>query len=98
MSFFDKVKSGFDKAAEGVSDFAATTKLKLEINKLNDRKTALFTEMGRQAHALRAQGRGLAEVEPQSVEVDGIDQEIKRINDEIAKINAEPVTEPPKTA
>jgi archaellum component FlaC len=97
MSFLDKVKSGFDKAKEGVSDFAETTKLRLEINKLNDRKTALFNDIGRQVHALRAQGRGLAEVESQSVEVDGIDQEIKRINDEIAKINAEPGTEPPKT-
>ena len=33
MSFFDKVKSGFDKAAEGVSDFAETTRLKLEVSK-----------------------------------------------------------------
>ena len=74
-----------------------TTKLKLDINKLNDRKTALFNEIGRQAYALRAQGRGLAEVEAQCTEVDGIDKEIKRIGDEIVKINTEPSREPPKT-
>jgi hypothetical protein len=97
MGFFDKVKSGIDKAAEGVSDFAETTKRKLEVNKLNDKKTALFAEMGRQLYALRAQGRGIPEIEAQAKEVDGLEQEIKRIGEEIAKINAAPSTDPPKT-
>jgi len=95
MSFFDKVKSGFDKAAEGVSDFAETTRLKLEVSKLNDRKTAAFAEIGRQLYALRAQGRGLAEVEEQCKAVDGIDQEIKKIGEQIAKINEPTATTPP---
>jgi hypothetical protein len=96
MSFFDKVRSGIDRAAEGVSDFAETTKRNFEINKLKDRKTALFADMGRQVYALRAQGRGIPEVEAQCKEVDGLEQEIKRVEEEVAKINAPAATEPPK--
>ncbi|MEP6914665.1 MAG: hypothetical protein ABJC89_03435 [Acidobacteriota bacterium] len=94
MSFFDKLKSGIDMAVEGVSDFAETTKLKLEVSKLNDRKTALFAEIGKQAYALRAQGRGLSEIEAQAKEVDTLEQEIKRVSDEIAKIGASPGSTP----
>ena len=100
MSFFDKLKTGIDRAAEGVSDFAETTKRKLEINKLNDRKTVLFADMGRQIYALRAQGREFPEVEAKCKEVDGLEQEIKRVEAEVAKINAPavPTPEPPQPA
>jgi hypothetical protein len=98
MSFFDKLKSGIDMAVEGVSDFAETTKLKLEVNKLNDRKTALFAEMGKQAYALRASGRGIAELEAQAKEVDSLEQEIARVSDVIAKVGAGPATTPAATA
>jgi uncharacterized small protein (DUF1192 family) len=97
MSFFDKLKSGIDMAVEGVSDFAETTKLKLEVNKLNDRKTALFAEMGKQAYALRASGRGIAELEAQAKEVDTLEQEIARVSDEIARIGAAPAATPATT-
>jgi hypothetical protein len=98
MSFFDKLKSGIDMAVEGVSDFAETTKLKLEVNKLNDRKTAVFAEMGKQAYALRASGRGIAELESQAKEVDSLEQEIARVSDVIAKVGAGAATTPAATA
>lgn len=89
MSFMDKVKTGFDKAKEGISDFAETTRLKHEINTLTDRKTELFGEIGRQVYALRAQGRAIAEVETACKEIDGLEQEIKGKGEEIARINTE---------
>jgi len=89
MSFMDRVKTGLDKAKEGISDFAETTKLKHEINKLDDRKTALFMEIGRQIYALRAQGRGVTDVEAQCKEIDTVDEKIKQTGEEIARIHTE---------
>ena len=90
MGFMDKVKSGFEKAREGVSDFAETTRIKLEISKLGDRKTELFREIGRQLYAARAGGQVVeAAVEARCREIDGIEVEIKRKGEEIARINSE---------
>jgi hypothetical protein len=89
MSFMDRVKIGLDKAKEGISDFAETTKLKHEIGKLEDRKTALFVEIGRQVYTLRAQGRGVADVEAQCKEIDTVDEKIKQTGEEIARIHTE---------
>lgn len=89
MSFMDKVKSGFDKAKEGISDLAETTKIKLEINKLESRKSELLGEIGKQVYALHKQGRAMAEVEAQCKEIDGLDEKIKERGDEIARINTE---------
>jgi hypothetical protein len=89
MGFMDKVKSGFDKAREGVSDFAETTRIKMDISKLDDRKTELFREIGRQVYAVRAGGQVVEEVESQCNEIDGIEAEIKRKGEEIARINTE---------
>jgi hypothetical protein len=90
MSFMDKVKSGFDKAKEGISDLAETTRIKHDISLLNDRKAKLFGEIGRQMHALRGQGREVADVEALCQEIDALDVQIKQKADEIARINAEP--------
>ena len=97
MSFIDKVKTGFDKAKDGISDFAETTRLKHEVSKLNDRKTELFGEIGRQVYALRAQGREVTEVAAQCMEIDDIERDIKRKGEEIARINTEMNTRPQKT-
>lgn len=89
MSFMDKVKSGFDKAKEGVSDFADTTRLKHEISKLSDHKNELFTEIGKQVFALHTAGHPVADVETQCKAIDDIDQEIKKKADEIVRVNTE---------
>ncbi len=97
MSFLDKVKTGFDKAKEGISDFAETTRLKQEISALTARKGELFGEIGRQVYAQRAQERVTADVETKCTEIDGLDQQIKAKNEEIARINSETNTQSPKT-
>jgi len=89
MSFMDKVKSGLDKAKEGVSDFAETTRLKHEIAKLTDRRNELLAEIGRQVYTLHTQGKGIAEAEASCKEIDTIDQDIKSKGDEIARVNTE---------
>jgi len=88
MSLMDKVKENFDKAKDGVSEFAETAKVKHEISKLNDRKAALIGEIGRQVYSLYGQGHVVAEVEAQCREVQTIDEEIKHKGEEIARINA----------
>ena len=89
MSFMDKVKSGFDKAKEGVSDFAETTKIKHEISKLTDRKNALLAEIGGKVYALHTAGQGVAAVETQCAEIDAIEVDIKKKGEEIVRINTE---------
>lgn len=88
MSFIDKVKQGMDKAKGEVSDLAATTKIRLDISNLNDRKSKLFTEIGRQVYALSQQGHAVSEVEAQCRELVTLDEQIKQKGDEIARINA----------
>jgi len=88
MSFMDKVKQGMDKAKGEVSDFAATTKIKHDISNLNDRKSALFAEIGRQVYALSQQGHVVTEVEAQCHEITALEQQIKEKSEEIARINA----------
>ena len=96
MSFLDKVKTSFDKAKEGISDFAETTRLKHEVKTFTDRKAQLFAEVGRQVYALRAQGRAMTEVETACTEIDDLDRQIKAKSEEIARINTEMNTASPK--
>jgi hypothetical protein len=93
----DKVKDGFDKAKEGISDLAETTRLKHDISKLTDQKTELFTEIGRQAYSLRTQGHTIPEVEAQCKTIDSIEQQIKDKNAEIVRVNTEHSTQSQKT-
>jgi hypothetical protein len=88
MSLMDKVKHGVDKARGEVSDLAATTKIRHDIGNLNDRKLALFTEIGRQVYVLSQQGHGVSEVEAQCHEITALDEQIKQKTEEIARINA----------
>jgi hypothetical protein len=88
MTFMDKVKQGVEKAKGEVSDLAATTKIRHDISNLNDRKAALFSEIGRQVYALSQQGHTVSEVEGQCHEITALDQQIKEKSDEIARINA----------
>lgn len=89
MSFMDKVKSGFDKAKEGVSDFAETTKIKHEISQLTDRKNELFSAIGKKVYDLHTAGQGVAAVEAQCAEIDTIERDIKKKGEEIVRINTE---------
>ncbi len=88
MSLVDKVKHGMDKAKGEVSDLAATTKIRYDIGNLNDRKAALFTEIGKQMYTLCQQGHAVSEVEAQCREITALDEQIKQKSDEIARINA----------
>lgn len=89
MSFMDKVKSGFDKAKEGVTDLAETTRIRHEIAKLTDRKNELFGEIGKRVYALHTEGHAVAETEAQCAEIDSLEQEIKKKGEEIVRINTE---------
>jgi hypothetical protein len=88
MTFLDKVKQSVDKAREGVSDLAATTKIRYEISNLNDRKSTLLVEIGRKIYALCQQGQGPAGVEAECRGIAALDEQIKQKSDEIARINA----------
>ncbi len=98
MSFMDKVKSGFDKAQHEINDFAETTKIKMEISKLQSRKTELFGQIGQQVFALHAKGQAPADVEASCKEIDGLDDQIKAKAEQIAKLNASAPPDAPKTA
>ncbi len=89
MGLMDKVKGSIDRAREGVSDLAETTRIKYEISKLNDRRNALLAEIGKQVFDLHAQGRGVAEVEAQCKAIDDLDVEIKKKGEEIVRINTD---------
>jgi hypothetical protein len=89
MSFMDKVKSGFDKAKDGISDLAETTKIKLEISKLESRKSSLLGEIGKQVFALHKQGREMSDVEGLCKEIDGLEEQIAKKGEEITRINTE---------
>lgn len=89
MGLMDKVKGSIDRAREGVSDLAETTRIKYEISKLNDRRNALLAEIGKQVFDLHVQGRGVAEVETQCKAIDDLDVEIKKKGEEIVRINTE---------
>jgi predicted nucleic acid-binding Zn-ribbon protein len=89
MSFLDKVKNEFDKAKEGVSDFAETARIRHEINVLNDRKAALLTQIGQQVYALFGAGHTTPEVEALCQDVAGLDKDIKQKGEEIARVNTE---------
>jgi hypothetical protein len=88
MSLMDKVKENFDKAKDGVNEFAETAKVKHEISKLNDQKSALIGEIGNQVYTLYGQGHIVAEVEAKCREVQAIDEQIKHKGEDIARINA----------
>jgi hypothetical protein len=88
MSVLDKIKHGFDKAREEVTELAETTVIKHDIGKLNDRKEVLFTEIGRTVYSLCQQGRAMSEVEAQCREIHALEEEVKHKSEEIARINA----------
>jgi hypothetical protein len=88
MTLMDKVKQGMNKAKGEVSDLATTTKIRHDISNLNDRKSALFAEIGRQVYALCQQGHPVSEVEAQCKEITALEEQIKQKSDEIARINA----------
>ena len=89
MSFLDKVKTGFDKAKEGVSDFAETTKIKHEISLLNDRKTELLKQIGQQVYTQFGEGHATPGFEALCQEVAAVDKDIKQKGEDIARVNVE---------
>jgi len=97
VNFMDKVKDGFGKAKEGISDFAETTRLRHEVSKLVDRKTHLFTEIGQQVYTARATGDVAADVDSHIKEIEELDKEIAHLGQEIARINTQLNTEVQKS-
>jgi seryl-tRNA synthetase len=95
MSFFDKVKSGLDRAQHEINEFAATTKLKMEISKLESQKNELLAQIGKLVYEQRTQGTPASVGETQCKEVDDLDRQIKAKNDEMAKLL---IDTPPDTA
>jgi seryl-tRNA synthetase len=97
MSFFDTVKSGLDRAQHEINEFAATTKLKMEISNLESQKNELFTQIGKQVHEQRAKGTTASVGDAQCKEIDDLDRQIKAKNDEIAKLATDTPPDTPKT-
>jgi hypothetical protein len=89
MSFLDKMKDGFDKAKEGVSDFAETSKIKHEISLLNDRKTELLKQIGQQVYTQFGEGHPTAGLEALCQQIAGLDKDIKQKGEDIARVNVE---------
>ena len=89
MGLLDKVKKGVEKAREGASDLAQTTKIKMEIGKLNGHRAEVISEIGRQVYALHGQGRAVPEVEALSQEVGKIDVQVKALEAEIERVQRE---------
>ena len=87
MSFMDKLKSGLDKAQHEINDFAETTKLKMELSKLQGQKKELFTKIGQEVYELHAKGQPTPS-EATCKQVDDLEHQIAEKNEAIAKVNA----------
>lgn len=87
MSFMDKLKSGLDKAQHEVNDFAQTTKLKMDVSKLESQKKELFTKIGQEVYALHVKGQATPS-EANCAAIDDLEKQIAEKNEQIAKINA----------
>jgi len=87
MSFMDKLKSGLDKAQHEINDFAETTKLKMELSKLQGQKKELFTKIGQEVYELHAKGQATPS-EAACKQVDDLERQIADKNEAIAKVNA----------
>lgn len=87
MSFMDKLKSGLDKAQHEINDFAETTKLKMEVSKLQGQKKELFTKIGEEVYELHAKGQATPS-ETACKQIDDLEHQIKEKNEAIAKVNA----------
>jgi hypothetical protein len=97
MSFFDKVKSGIDRAQQEINEFAATTTLKMEISSLESKKNELFTKIGKEVYEERAKGTAASVGETQCKEIDDLDRQIKAKTEEIAKLATSTPPDAPKT-
>jgi hypothetical protein len=97
MSFMDKLKSGLDKAQHEINEFAETTKLKMDVSKLQSRKKDLFTQIGQQVYELHVKGQATPS-DATCKEIDGIEHEIAAKNEQIAKLGAAPASAPPPDA
>jgi hypothetical protein len=89
MSFMDKLKSGFEKAQHEINDFAETTKIRMEISKLQSRKTELFGQIGQTVYGLHAKGLAPSDVQASCKEIDGLEEQIKAKQEQIAQLNAD---------
>jgi SMC interacting uncharacterized protein involved in chromosome segregation len=87
MSFMDKLKSGLDKAQHEINDFAETTKLKMELSKLQGQKKELFTKIGQEVYELHAKGQATPS-EATCKQVDDLEHQIAEKNEAIEKVNA----------
>jgi hypothetical protein len=94
VSFLDKLKDGLDSAKENVSDFVETSRVKREIDRLENRKQEVFAGIGRRMYALFAEGRSVPEIEAECRELASLDTQIAEKGEEIKRIN----TENPPTA
>jgi predicted transcriptional regulator len=97
MSFFDKVKSGIDRAQHEINEFAATTKLKMEISTLESQKNELFAKIGKEVYEERAKGASASVGEAHCKEIDDLERQVKAKNDEIAKLVTDTSPDTPKT-
>lgn len=87
MSFMDKVKSGFDKAQHEINDFAETTKLKMDVSKLQGQKKDLFTKIGQEVYELHTKGQPTPS-DATCKQIDELEKQIAEKNVAIAKVGA----------
>lgn len=93
MSFMDKLKSGFDKAQHEINDFAETTKLKMDVSKLQGQKKDLFTKIGEEVYGLHAKGQATPS-EAMCKQIDDLEKQIAEKNEAIAKVGAQAAAAP----
>jgi hypothetical protein len=83
----DKLKSGLDKAQHEINDFTETTKLKMDVSKLQGQKKELFTQIGQEVYELHAKGQATPS-EATCKQVDDLERQIKEKNEAIEKVHA----------
>ena len=92
MSFMDKLKTGLDKAQHEINDFTETTKLKMDVSKLQGHKKELFTKIGQEVYELHTKGQTTPSA-ANCQAIDDLEKQIAEKNAAIAKIGATTETE-----
>src|SRR5262245_3890427 len=86
MSFFDRLKKGWERAQEEVGEFTQVTRIRGEISKLREMENAKLVEIGRRVYDQHSQGIPVSGFEAQCQEIDQIEADIKQRQVDIDRI------------
>ena len=88
MTLLQRLKEGMEKATEQATALAQTTRIKMEIGRLNDRKNSLLADMGRQVYLMYQQGQTFPGMETLCQRVRETEAEIQQKGVEMERIQA----------